>query len=795
MKRSLIGSPDFRAVGSLALIYLALRMACLASDWAPDIGFWQGSGTVTDWKFWRMSGTNRLQTLVPSPHTTDTLIPGQLWRLVGLGHATALNFSQLHFQLNDPYGTMSTWYYRGMLRQSAWLTDPASPGTNSWKVQAVADFNHDGNDDLLFQYIETGSIYNGLLALWNMAGQTQVSTSWFYEYGTSNLLFAPTNWTVKAVGDMNQDGYVDLIWQHPNQMSSVWYLHGTAYTNLSGQFYHPMQLPPGWEIRGLADVNRDGQLDLVVQRTNSTPAYVKALILDPTNHLDIVRELPLNPNAADSNYRVFGFSRLGSSGTFNQFEDTKSEMLSAASTAGGVELNWRSKSTNQSVTVFRRNSTAGELTFTSVATLSGITNYTDVGGIATNLYEYKVSDHDAERHAFQGVSPPRFTSRGRVLLLVEEGLLGFPDFTSQLSAFRTDLQNEGWTNTVVAALRHLDGLRGTNWYQSNFLPIINNIRPQITSFYADNPNTTNLIFIIGHVTIPYSGFANTDGHPEHRGAWTCDAFYGNTNIVGAGGWTDTLTNAYWDANELPNVAGDGKFDNDSIPPGQVIGVGRIDFAKMPRWGTSTNLTISEVNLLIQYLQKDRSYRSGVSSPVLKRFVGMGTFNDPAGPDKDIYTNIVKIASRTAGIDVSRMIEDDFFYQTSESFLWGMLTARSGSGQDLKAYNITTGDNSGTHLSWDLLDPLAEPKGLFYVLQGSYLADFNHVDDMMTKGLLATHRFGLAVFPMSTVLAVPMPIEQMAGDCPIGLFELNLIKQAPTRYRWLGLLGDPTLRQF
>ncbi len=228
-----------------------------------------------------------------------------------------------------------------------------------------------------------------------------------------------------------------------------------------------------------------------------------------------------------------------------------------------------------------------------------------------------------------------------------------------------------------------------------------------------------------------------------------------------------------------------------------MGVGRVDFANLVfSWGTSNALTEAEVNLLNQYLVKDHRYRTKALK-VPARFVGVASENIDPDTDADVYSNVVKVASATVGIDVSRLFENAFVFETSQPFLWGIANG-FGNYNWFETYNASTGAWPAYRYTTELRQPANEPKGIFYIMQGSWFADFNVYYDNIARGLLATPNYGLAVIPFSTAAHVPVPLEFMAGDQPIGVLILKLINQLPLgdfrRFRWLCLLGDPTLRQ-
>lgn len=132
----------------------------------------------------------------------------------------------------------------------------AGKAETSWKVRTSGDLNADGYNDLLFQHDE------GYIAVWLLNGNGLLE---------SRLInrISDTNWQIVAAADFNGDTQTDILFQHRKSGNMVvWEMSGLTLTR-------GVQLSPGqvadvnWRIVGSADFNGDSKPDLLWQNTQT----------------------------------------------------------------------------------------------------------------------------------------------------------------------------------------------------------------------------------------------------------------------------------------------------------------------------------------------------------------------------------------------------------------------------------------------------------------------------------------------------------------------------------------------
>lgn len=430
------------------------------------------------------------------------------------------------------------------------------------------------------------------------------------------------------------------------------------------------------------------------------------------------------------------------------------------STPAQIVLNWAGNATTTQYQVFRKLKTDGSWG-TAIATLAGSANsYTD-NSVSTGIsYEYRVvrqgSGYNGYGYINTGIEVPAIDYRGKLILLVDSNFIS--PLSSEITRLINDIEGDGWE-----VIRHDVERTGS----------VTHVKDLIVNDYNLDPTNTKAVFILGHVPVPYSGNINPDGHSDHLGAWPADVYYGDIDGV----WTDAfVTSTTASPLRTQNTPGDGKFDQSLVPGDVELQVGRVDFAGMPTF------TLSEQQLLKNYLDKDHEYRKKIWSPLKQAVIddNFGYFSGEAFAASG-WKNFGPL------VGTSNITSADYFTSmSSNSYQWsygcggGTYTSASGVG------------NTGNFASSNL-------EGVFTMLFGSYFGDWDSQNNFL--------RAPLAQGKVLTSVWSGRPHYQfhhMALGENIGYGLLltqnnpgNLYYSGPTGItgKWIhnALMGDPTLR--
>jgi hypothetical protein len=253
-----------------------------ASGGAMNLLWQHTDGSVTSWQ---LSGA----TLAAGVTLTPGRVNDPKWRIVGSGDFNMDGKRDIIFQHDD--GWVAVWLMNGATLVESRLLTPNRVGDPAWRIAGAGDFNGDGSTDLIFRHSTQGWI-----AGWLMNGTVMQTAAALTPAQVPDL-----NWKIVAVGDLNHDTRPDIVWQHDGTgVVAGWLMNG--FTLSSPGIFSPYQLvDPKWKIKAIGDINGDGWADLVWQ--HETKNWLATTILNGTTIIDSVF---LSPGQVNSGWSIVG---------------------------------------------------------------------------------------------------------------------------------------------------------------------------------------------------------------------------------------------------------------------------------------------------------------------------------------------------------------------------------------------------------------------------------------------------------------------------------------------------------
>jgi hypothetical protein len=252
--------------------YVTVRASGSSCAWnASSNAAWLGVGPANG------TGTLTLTFSVASnltlvDRTGTVTIAGQTFTITQKGLSAATHdingdgLSDLMWQ-HQVTGDLLAWYLNGTTVAGWNYLSISRLADLNWKIVGTGDLNGDGYADVVWQHS------SGYLACWLLKGPTVIETS--------NLSVSPvadTNWKIRAVTDANGDGKADLIWQNDaNGGLIVWFMNGKTVTSWS-YLSLPAFTDLNWKIAAGGDLNGDGKGDILWQ--NQVTGEVVAWMLN-----------------------------------------------------------------------------------------------------------------------------------------------------------------------------------------------------------------------------------------------------------------------------------------------------------------------------------------------------------------------------------------------------------------------------------------------------------------------------------------------------------------------------------
>jgi hypothetical protein len=421
--------------------------------------------------------------------------------------------------------------------------------------------------------------------------------------------------------------------------------------------------------------------------------------------------------------------------------------------ASSITLEWQAAPDTTSWSLRKREGDGAWTTLEAMLPATTL-SYEDKTVTAGKVVEYNVQRKgttSGNAYVLAGFEVPFPDDPGVVALVVDE------QTAKVTSVLEEDLAREGWDveKVVVTATDKPETLRDK----------LKELKTKHAARFA-------AAFLLGRVPRAFSGSINPDGHPDHKGAWPADTFYGDLD----GMWPDTQE--LGGEGVFVNKAGDGKFDPSRLPSDVDIAVGRVDFFEMPAFAP-----LDEQALIKRYLEADHAFRAG------QKTYGARTF-----------------------------VADSFGYFSGEAFsrlAWRDAHAIYGSGpesgkpifdalEDPAGYGLAFGCGGGNPTGAGGVGStndfvMRAPRAAFFGLFGSYFGDWSYKDNFLraalgsSGGVLATAWFARPWHHLHHLGAM-----RTFGQAFVATANNSGVAYdtgSSARSIHLALLGDPTLRLF
>jgi hypothetical protein len=197
-------------------------------DGSTDLLWQHDTGYIS---VWRMRGS----TMLSGDVITPTPLSDTGWRVVGAGDFNRDGNADIAWQHQD--GRLAVWYMRGLTYLSGEVLGAPLPD-RAWRVVGVADMNGDGNPDLVWHQSITGQV-----AVWLMNGTNVVDGRML------NGDPPDTAWHVRALADYDDDGDVDVIWQNDATGAlAAWVMNGLSVQQ--GMYLGANMPDANWRVVG-----------------------------------------------------------------------------------------------------------------------------------------------------------------------------------------------------------------------------------------------------------------------------------------------------------------------------------------------------------------------------------------------------------------------------------------------------------------------------------------------------------------------------------------------------------------
>ncbi|XHX79437.1 MAG: DUF4347 domain-containing protein [Stenomitos frigidus ULC029] len=165
----------------------------------------------------------------------------------------------------------------------------------NWRLLDTGDFNGDGTADLVWRNQATGQN-----AIWQMNSFSVQTTALI-------TTVADANWQIVSTADFDNDRKTDLLWRNRvTGENAIWQMDG--FTTKSS-FLITTVADTNWQVAGTADLNSDGIADLVWRNRVTGENALWQMNTTGLQTSSLITAVP------DLNWQIAGVTNLGGDGT------------------------------------------------------------------------------------------------------------------------------------------------------------------------------------------------------------------------------------------------------------------------------------------------------------------------------------------------------------------------------------------------------------------------------------------------------------------------------------------------
>jgi hypothetical protein len=196
---------------------------------------------------------------------------------------------------NISTGQVAVWDVEGWTVKNAY--NLWNPVATSWRVVGTGDLDGDGFADVVWRHS------SGTVAAWFLRSGAIVGAQVLSLDGAA-AVESDASWEIRAVGDLDGDGKCDIIWQNMSVGTlGVWYMNGGTVRARAS--FNMGMADANWKIAGAGDLNLDGKADIIWQ--NHATGFLGAWAMDGHTVIWTGNLAPTSDTRiADTNWKIRG---------------------------------------------------------------------------------------------------------------------------------------------------------------------------------------------------------------------------------------------------------------------------------------------------------------------------------------------------------------------------------------------------------------------------------------------------------------------------------------------------------